>query len=56
VAAQKAKLDAVLKTDLPALNQLLADRMLKALEVTTTEIEAAGGGTVTGAPAMVSQS
>ena len=40
VAAQKAKLDAVLKTDLPALNQLLADRKLKALEVTATESKA----------------
>jgi hypothetical protein len=36
-AALKAKLDGVLKTDLPAVNKLLADRKLKALEVTTTE-------------------
>jgi photosystem II stability/assembly factor-like uncharacterized protein len=35
--AQKAKLDAALKTDLPAVNKLLADRSLKPLEVTTTE-------------------
>jgi hypothetical protein len=41
-AALKAKLDTVLKTDLPAVNKLLADRNLKALEVTTTESKPAG--------------
>jgi hypothetical protein len=37
LAAQKGKLDAALKADLPAVNKLLADRNLKALEVTATE-------------------
>ncbi|MCX6627360.1 MAG: hypothetical protein NTW28_06995, partial [Candidatus Solibacter sp.] len=37
VAVQKARLDTVLKTDLPAVNKLLADRKLKPLEVTTAE-------------------
>jgi photosystem II stability/assembly factor-like uncharacterized protein len=37
LAVQKNKLDAVLKTDLPAVNKSLADQGLKALEVTTTE-------------------
>jgi 6-pyruvoyl-tetrahydropterin synthase len=44
VAVQKGKLDAVLKTDLPAVNKLLADRNLKALEVTATESKAAAAG------------
>jgi len=43
VAAQKGKLDAVLKTDLAAVNQMLAERNLKALEVTTTESKAVEG-------------
>jgi ATP-dependent DNA ligase len=43
-AVQKGKLDAVLKTDLPAVNKLLADRNLKALEVTATESKAAAAG------------
>ena len=37
LAVQKGKLDAALKTDLPAVNKTLADKGLKALEVTTTE-------------------
>jgi photosystem II stability/assembly factor-like uncharacterized protein len=37
LAAQKGKLDAALKADLPAVNKMLADRNLKALEVTATE-------------------
>ena len=37
VAVQKAKLDAALKTDLPAVNQMLAGKNRKALEVTVTE-------------------
>jgi hypothetical protein len=37
VAAQKAKFEAAVKTDLPAVNKLLTDRKLKPLEVTTTE-------------------
>ena len=40
--ALKAKLDALLKTDLLAVNKLLAERNLKALEVTTTESKPAG--------------
>jgi photosystem II stability/assembly factor-like uncharacterized protein len=43
VAAQKGKLDAVLKTDLAAVNKLLAERNLKALEVTAAESKAAAG-------------
>jgi len=37
LAVQKGKLDAALKTDLPAVNKTLADKGLKALEVTTNE-------------------
>ena len=37
LAAQKTKLDAALKTDLPAVNKLLADRNQKPLEVRTEE-------------------
>jgi len=37
LAEQKTKLDAALKTDLPAVNKLLADRQLEALKPTTTE-------------------
>src|SRR5437016_12888363 len=37
LAAQKSKFDAVLKTDLPAINQQLASASLKPLEITTTE-------------------
>jgi photosystem II stability/assembly factor-like uncharacterized protein len=37
LAAQKAKLDAALKTDLPAINKLLADRGQKPLEVRVEE-------------------
>jgi hypothetical protein len=44
VAVQKGRLDAALKTDLAAVNKLLADRNLKALEVTTTETKATAAG------------
>jgi hypothetical protein len=37
VAAQKAKFDAAIKTDLPPINQQLASAGLKPLEVTTNE-------------------
>jgi len=37
LAVQKNRLDAVLKSDLPAVNKLLADRHLDALSPTTTE-------------------
>jgi len=37
LAAQKVRLDAALKTDLPAVNKQLTDRHLDALVVTTTE-------------------
>ncbi len=37
LAVQRGRLDAALKTDLPAANKLLAERHLEALTVTTTE-------------------
>jgi hypothetical protein len=37
LAVQRTKLDATLKTDLPAVNKLLADQRLDALTPTTTE-------------------
>jgi photosystem II stability/assembly factor-like uncharacterized protein len=40
LAAQKGRLDATLKTDLPAANKLLAGRGLGALQPTTTETKA----------------
>jgi photosystem II stability/assembly factor-like uncharacterized protein len=40
LAAEKGKLDQTLKTDLPAVNKLLADRNLKELIPTTTETPA----------------
>jgi photosystem II stability/assembly factor-like uncharacterized protein len=40
LAAQKGKLDAALKTDLPAVNKMLGDKGLKALEVTVIETKA----------------
>jgi uncharacterized coiled-coil protein SlyX len=44
VAAQKASLDATFKTDLPAVNKMLGDRKLKALEVTATESKPPAAG------------
>jgi hypothetical protein len=41
LAAQRLKLDAALKTDLPAVNKLLSDRKLKPLEVTAEETKPA---------------
>ena len=41
LAAQKTRLDAALKTDLPAVNKLLADRKLDPLTPTTTETKSA---------------
>jgi hypothetical protein len=40
LAAQKAKFDAAIRTDLPPINQQLTGAGLKPLEVTTTETKA----------------
>jgi len=43
LTAQKTRLDATLKTDLPAVNKLLADRHLDPLAPTTTESKPPAG-------------
>jgi hypothetical protein len=50
LAAQKTRLDAALKTDLPAVNKVLADRHLDALVVTTTETKDPAPQPGTGVP------
>ena len=50
LAVQKGRLDAAFKTDLPAVNKLLADRHLDGLVVTTTETKAPAAQPGAGTP------